>query len=82
MLLIEMVLRHIATALAVIFSVAALLAVMAYAFRKSPARYYHKAFSFHKKGEYYYSIGDDELANEYYTEAEHYRSLAESMRGK
>ena len=82
MLLVEMVLRHIATALAAIISVTALLAAISHILRKSPARYYRKASGFHRKGEYYYSIGDDELANEYYSEAEHYRSLAENMRGK
>lgn len=50
------------------------------ALKKSPEKYYRKAARAHKKGERFYNVGDDELAEDYYTEAEHYRKKAEEMR--
>jgi len=48
-------------------------------FRKSPEKYYRKAKTCHKKGEKYHILGDSELANDYYEEAEFYRQRAEEL---
>ena len=49
-------------------------------FKKNPEKYYRKATRAHKKGEKFYNLGDDELAEDYYSEAEHYRKKAEEMK--
>lgn len=49
-------------------------------FRKTPEKYYRKAKNCHKKGEKYYSLGDSELAKDYYEEAEFYRQKAEELK--
>jgi len=49
-------------------------------FRKTPEKFYGKAKDCHKKGEKYYSLGDDELAKDYYDEAEYYRQKAEELK--
>lgn len=50
------------------------------AIRKSPEKYYRKAARAHKKGEKFYNIGDDELSEDYYQEAEYYRKKAEEIK--
>lgn len=49
-------------------------------FKKSPEKYYRKASRAHKKGEKFYNLGDEELADDYYEEAEYYRKKAEDIR--
>ena len=49
-------------------------------FRKSPEKYYKLALKSHKKGEKCHLLGDTELANNYYEEAEHYRKRAEELK--
>lgn len=49
-------------------------------FRKTPEKYYRKAKNCHEKGEKYYSLGDSELAKDYYEEAEFYRQKAEEIK--
>ena len=58
-----------------------LLIVIIKAFSKSPEKYYKKAAKLHKKGEKYYSLKDDELAEDYYEESELLRKKAEEMKG-
>lgn len=57
-----------------------LLTIIYRAIKKSPEKYYKKAVKAHKKGEKFYNLGDDELAEDYYQEAEYYRTKAEEMR--
>ncbi len=49
-------------------------------FRKSPEKYYKIALKAHKKAERYHLLGDTELANKYYEEAEQYRKRAEELK--
>lgn len=59
------------------------LLVAGYSFlRKTPEKYFRKAMSCHKKGEEYYSLGDAELAKDYYEEAEFYRQKAEDIKNE
>lgn len=59
------------------------LLVAGYSFlRKTPEKYFRKAMSCHRKGEKYYSLGDAELAKDYYEEAEFYRSKAEDLKNE
>jgi uncharacterized protein HemY len=58
-----------------------LLIVIIKSFSKSPEKYYKKAAKLHKKGEKYYNLGDDELAEDYYQESELLRKKAEEMKG-
>jgi len=58
-----------------------LLIVIIKAFKKSPEKFYKKASKLHKKGEYYYNLGDGELAEDYYLESESLRKKAEDMKG-
>lgn len=57
-----------------------ILIVLYRAFKKSPEKYYRKAARAHKKGEKFYKIGDEELAESYYEEADHYRKKAEDIK--
>ncbi len=50
------------------------------AVKKSPEKYYRKATKAHKKGEKFYNLGDEELAEDYYDEAEHFRKKAEEIK--
>jgi hypothetical protein len=50
------------------------------AVKKSPEKYYRKASRAHRKGEKFYTIGDDELADDYYQEADYYRKKAEELK--
>ena len=53
------------------------LAILAYRFfRKTPQNYYGKAARAHRKGEQYYGMGDYQLAEDYYEEADAYRQEA------
>ncbi|MBS3095315.1 hypothetical protein J4231_01425 [Candidatus Woesearchaeota archaeon] len=45
-------------------------------FSKSARRYYKKAESCHRKGEYYHDMGDEELSHDYYKESEYFRKKA------
>ncbi len=63
----------------IVIGILALVAFIAKGLKKSPERYYKRAMGCHKKGEYYYSQGDMELANDYYTEAEELRKKAEEL---
>ena len=57
-----------------------ILVIVYRAVKKSPEKYYKKAARSHKKGEKFYNLGDDELADDYYGEADYYRKSAEEMR--
>lgn len=57
-----------------------ILAIIYKAIKKSPEKYYRKAAKAHKKGEKFYNLGDDELAEDYYQEAGYYRTKAEEMK--
>ena len=58
-----------------------ILLIMVYKyFKKSSEKYYKKAVSAHKLGEKYYTLGDVELADEYYKEADDYRQKAEALK--
>ena len=57
-----------------------ILVIIYRAVKKSPEKFYKKAARAHKKGEKFYNLGDDELADDYYEEADHYRKSAEEMR--
>tara|TARA_Y100000310_G_scaffold345160_1_gene462273 strand:- start:11995 stop:12222 length:228 start_codon:yes stop_codon:yes gene_type:complete len=48
--------------------------------KKSPERYYQIASKLHKKGQKYHNLGEDNLSNEYYEEAEYYRKKAEELK--
>ncbi len=62
-----------------VMSIAVLVAGYSF-FRKTPEKYYRKAKNCHKKGEKYYSLGDSELAKDYYEEAKFYRQKAEELK--
>lgn len=64
-----------------LIAIAILLVLYSFFTRKSASRYYKKALKAHKMGEKYYNIGDSELADEYYEEAEHFRKKAEELGG-
>jgi hypothetical protein len=57
-----------------------ILVIIYRAVKKSPEKYYKKASRAHKKGEKFYNLGDDELADDYYDEADYYRKRAEEMK--
>lgn len=48
-------------------------------FRNSPEKYIKKAIRMHKKAEKYHNLYDEELANDYYEEAETYRRKAKEL---
>jgi len=56
--------------------VAAAIFAMYFFMRNSPESLYKRAMSLHKQGELYYNDGDNELAEEYYREAEMLREKA------
>lgn len=58
-----------------------LLIVIIKAFSKSPEKFYRKAARLHRRGEKYYTLGDEELADDYYQESELLRKKAEEMKG-
>ncbi len=61
--------------------IAIVLLILGYSFfRKTEEKYFKKALKAHKKGEKYYNLGDPELANDYYEEAEYYRAKAEELK--
>jgi len=64
----------------IIVIVLAIVTVIYSFFRKTPEKYYRKAKNCHKKGEKYYTLGDSELAKDYYEEAEFYRQKAEELK--
>jgi sortase (surface protein transpeptidase) len=47
--------------------------------KKNPKRYYKKAMKMHKKGEECHNLGDKELAEEYYQDADYYRNKAREL---
>jgi len=57
-----------------------ILVIIYRAVKKSPEKYYRKAARAHKKGEKFYNLGDDELSEDYYQEAEYYRKKAEEIK--
>ncbi len=57
-----------------------ILVIIYKAVKKSPEKYYRKAARAHKKGEKFYDLGDDELAESYYQESEYYRKKAEEIK--
>ena len=67
------------TLVIIVIAIIALIALYSL-FRKSPEKYYKFASKAHKKGERYHLLGDIELANEYYEEAEQYRKRAEELK--
>ena len=58
------------------------LIILVRSFSKSPEKYYKKAARSHKKGEKYYNVGEDELADDYYEESDTLRQKAEEMKGE
>lgn len=63
-----------------VVAVLLLLTIVYLIFKKSPEKYYRKAANAHRKGEEFYMMGDSELANDYYEEAERYRLKAEKLK--
>lgn len=56
-----------------------ILAIIYKTLKKNPEKYYRKAARAHKKGEKFYNLGDEELAEDYYREGDYYRKKAEEM---
>lgn len=58
---------------------AAIVVTIYFLIKDSPSRLYSKAMNLHKQGELYYNDGDNELAEEYYREAEMLRDKARRL---
>ena len=67
------------TIIAGIAAVLILVIVLYFYFKKTPEKYIKKAVNAHKKGEEYYSMGDTELAEDYYKESEEFRKKAKQL---
>lgn len=63
----------------IIIAIVIILLILKAIFKKTPEKYYKKARKCHQMGEKYHSIGDNEVAKEYYDEAESYRQKAHEL---
>ncbi len=66
----------------VVFLLIMLLATFVYGrfLSKTSENYFRRARNAHKKGEEYFKIGESELAEEYYEQANQYRKDAEELK--
>lgn len=69
------VLRTVGIIVAIVIVILILRAIL----KKTPERYYKKARKCHQLGEKYHGAGDNEIAKEYYEEAESYRQKAHEL---
>ncbi|MBS3117832.1 hypothetical protein J4430_03055 [Candidatus Woesearchaeota archaeon] len=63
----------------IIVAIIILIVILYKVTRKTPEKHLSKARKAHKLGEKYFNIGEDDLARDYYQEAEKHRKKAEEI---